>query len=221
MSTSASRPERPALVAPAVALLALAAGAWALTAERMAGMMDSGPGADLGSAGWFAVTWLLMMAAMMLPALVPAASEWARVGQRPVAAFVAGYLGAWTAAGMGAYAAFEAVRPGRYAAAGVILVAAAYQFSAGKERCLGRCRHPLAGASALAGGLRHGAWCVACCAGLMAALFALGIMSLTWMAVIAALIAAERLLPWRSLAVYAVGAALAVLGAVVLVAGPI
>jgi predicted metal-binding membrane protein len=51
-------------------LLAVTAAAWALTADRMAGM-NAGPGAELGGLGWFAVSWLVMMAAMMLPALAP------------------------------------------------------------------------------------------------------------------------------------------------------
>jgi predicted metal-binding membrane protein len=49
-------------------------------------------------------------------------------------------------------------------------------------------------------GVVHGAWCVGCCWGLMAALFALGVMSLTWMIAIAGLIALEKLLPWREFA---------------------
>ena len=49
-------------------------------------------------------------------------------------------------------------------------------------------------------GVKHGAWCVGCCWALMASLFALGVMSLVWMAVVAALIAAEKLIPWRRVA---------------------
>ncbi|HEX3279365.1 MAG TPA: DUF2182 domain-containing protein [Thermoleophilaceae bacterium] len=195
-------------------LLVLAAGAWVLTGDRMAGM-DAGPGTELGALGWFSVSWLLMMAAMMLPSVVPAA-------RRSVTPFVAGYLAAWTLAGLVAYLLFDAVRSldlgflgwdsgGRYVAAGVILVAAAYQVTAAKGRCLDRCRMPPADQAGLRGGLRHGASCVGCCAGLMAALFALGVMSLTWMVLVAALIAAERLLPWRTPAVYGVAAALGVL----------
>jgi predicted metal-binding membrane protein len=41
----------------------------------------------------------------------------------------------------------------------------------------------------------HGGWCVGCCWALMATLFAVGIMSVGWMAFVAALIAAEKLLP--------------------------
>jgi predicted metal-binding membrane protein len=207
-------------------LLALAACAWVLSSERMAGM-DAGPGSDPGALGWFAVSWLVMMAAMMLPSLVPAALASARAGARTVAAFVVGYLAAWMAAGVAAYVVYEAIRgldvgllawdrAGRYVAAAVILAAAAYQLSAAKAGSLERCRTaptPAPGAGqGLRRGLLHGASCVGCCIGLMAALFAFGLMSLTWMAVVAALIAAERLLPWRTPAVYAVAATLAALG---------
>jgi predicted metal-binding membrane protein len=211
------------------AILTLAAGAWVLTGDRMAGM-DSGPGTDLGAVGWFGVSWMAMMAAMMLPSLVPAALAFARAGERTVAAFVVGYLAAWAVAGIVAYLLSKAVRgldvafldwdrAGRYVAAGVILAAAAYQLTATKAGWLDRCRVPPRPArtqrpgagDGLRDGLRHGASCVGCCAGLMATLFALGVMSLTWMVAVAALIAAERLLPWRMSAVYGVAAALALL----------
>ena len=61
-------------------------------------------------------------------------------------------------------------------------------------------------------GIEHGGVCVGCCWWLMAALFALGVMSIAWMAFVAALIAAERLLPWKGPAVRAVAVVLAVLG---------
>jgi predicted metal-binding membrane protein len=231
MESAAARttPSLPALTRAGVAgaLVAAAAGAWALTAERMAGM-DAAPGADLGGAGWFAVSWLVMMAAMMLPALVPAALALARDRRHPVAPFVATYLLAWTAAGIVLYLLLDTARPlvggflawdraGRYLAAGVLLAAAVYQLTAAKARCLERCTTPARLAAqvpagvrgSLLGGLRHGAWCIGCCAGLMAALFALGLMSLTWMVAIAALIAGERLLGWRQPAVYAVAGLLA------------
>jgi predicted metal-binding membrane protein len=209
----------------AASLLALAAVAWALSARRMSGM-DMGPGTELGGLGWFVATWVLMMAAMMLPSLVSAARA-----SGVAAAFVGGYLGVWTGAGLVAYAVVEGVRSedlgwlawdraGRPLAAGVILAAAAYQLTAAKAGCLQRCRSPVAPATDerpsagadLRAGLRHGASCVGCCAGLMAGLFALGVMSLTWMVAVATLITAERLLPWRTPAVYGVAATLAVLG---------
>ncbi|HWX97761.1 MAG TPA: DUF2182 domain-containing protein [Solirubrobacteraceae bacterium] len=212
------------------ALLALAAGAWVVTVERMEGM-DGGSGTALGGIGWFMVSWALMMAAMMLPSLVPAALVIARAGERTVAAFVAGYVGAWTAAGLVGYLVFDGLRSldigflawdraGRYVAAGVILAAAVYQFTTAKAGWLSRCRHPLevgrgerSGVwGGLRGGIRHGGYCLGCCVALMAALFALGVMSVTWMVVIAVLIAVERLSPWRATGVYGVAVVLAVLG---------
>jgi hypothetical protein len=91
----------------------------------------------------------------------------------------------------------------------VILAAAAYQLTPMKDACLRRCRSPFAfliqhwqpgRLGALRMGVIHGGWCVGCCWALMAALLALGVMSLAWMAFIAALIAVEKLLPWRELA---------------------
>lgn len=209
------RPAR-AEVGLVAALLALAAAAWALTADRMAGM-DAGPGTELGGVGWFAVSWLVMMAAMMLPALTPMVVAYGARARRPAATavFGAGYMLAWLAAGLVAYAAIEAVRSlepgflawheaGRYVAAGAIAGAGLYQLTAPKDACLRRCRERaaflrerwrpgLAGAARM--GVEHGGYCVGASWALMTALFALGAMSLTWMAVVAVLIAAERLLP--------------------------
>ena len=136
------------------------------------------------------------------------------------AAFVGGYLAVWTAFGIVAYALFELVRSldvdalawnrnGPYAAAAVIAFAAVYQLTPLKDVCLAKCRSPLAfvvgswrdgRVGAFRMGIEHGAWCVGCCWALMATLFALGLMSIVWMAVIAALIAMEKLLPWESVA---------------------
>jgi predicted metal-binding membrane protein len=93
---------------------------------------------------------------------------------------------------------------GRYVAAGVIVAAGFYQLTAPKAGALRRCRdrrtflreHWRPGRpGALRMGVEHGGYCVGCSWALMAALFALGVMSLTWMALVAVLIAAERLLP--------------------------
>jgi predicted metal-binding membrane protein len=94
-------------------------------------------------------------------------------------------------------------RAGRWIAGATLLVAAAYELTPLKHVCLEKCRSPLGfllgawrdgRAGALQMGTRHGAWCVGCCWALMASLFALGVMSLAWMALVAALIAAEKLL---------------------------
>jgi predicted metal-binding membrane protein len=223
-------------------LFALAGVAWWSTAERMSGM-DEGPGTPLGALGWFIGVWVVMMAAMMFPSVAPTVALYSRmVRQRsPVApvVFAAGYLVSWTAAGVVAYGLFEVVRgalgsqlawsgAGRWVAGGTLLVAAAYELTPLKNACLSKCRSPLgfllgswrdgiAGAFQL--GARHGAWCVGCCWGLMAALFALGVMSLSWMAFVAALIALEKTLPWERAVTWGTAAVLLVLG-VVLIAAP-
>jgi predicted metal-binding membrane protein len=216
MSATALRPTRRNDVVLVAVLVGLAAAAWTLTADRMSGM-DAGPGSELGGVGWFAVSWLVMMAAMMIPALTPMVVAFGRRAARPTATavFAAGYLAAWLAVGLAGYAAIEAVRSlelgflvwndaGRYVAAGVIAGAGLYQLTMPKEACLRRCRDRLAflherwrpgRLGALRMGIEHGGYCVGCSWALMAALFALGAMSLTWMAVVAVLIAAERLLP--------------------------
>ena len=149
-----------------------------------------------------------------------------------VVAFLAGYILTWTIFGLAAYATFDLLRAldieafawdagGPYLAGGVILAAAVYQLTPLKDACLSRCRGPLdflterwrdGVGGALRLGLEHGAWCAGCCWALMAALFALGAMSIAWMVFIAALIAAEKLLPWKQLANRSIATLLAVLG---------
>nr|MDQ4041708.1 DUF2182 domain-containing protein [Actinomycetota bacterium] len=111
-------------------------------------------------------------------------------------------------------------RGGRWAAAGVLAAAAVYELTPLKDVCLSKCRGPLGfilqswrdgRLGALRMGISHGAWCVGCCWALMAALFALGAMSVAWMALIAALIAAEKLMPWKSVATYSATVVLAAL----------
>ena len=201
-------------------LLGLAGLAWWSTADRMAGM-DAGPGTDLGTLGWFLGVWVVMMAAMMLPSLAPTAALYSRMTRqhgtlRPLL-FTAGYLLVWGAVGLLAYGLFRLGRSafgadlawgsaGRWAAGGVLAFAAIYELTPLKDVCLGKCRSPLGfllgswrdgNRGALEMGARHAGWCLGCCWGLMAALFALGVMSLTWMALVAALIALEKTLPWR------------------------
>jgi predicted metal-binding membrane protein len=199
------------------ALLAAAGLAWWSTADRMAGM-DAGPGTALGSVGWFTGVWATMMAAMMLPSLAPAAAVFAASVRRElsrVLLFAGGYLLVWSVAGVGAYGLFELGKSlsagalawhsgGRLLAAGVLALAALYQLTPLKRAFLSRCRGPLrlldtsrqsTRPGALAMGLRCGGWCLGCSWALMAALFALGVMSLTWMGLIAVLVALEKIGP--------------------------
>ena len=242
-ATSDDRPPAPP-TAPAVwsvlVLTAAAGGCWVVTVERMQGM-DMGPATALGGLGWFVVVWVTMMAAMMLPSLSPMAVAYSRsagAGRvRSVArtvVFAAGYLLAWAAFGVLAYAVVDAVRAldvgvlawgraGRYVAGGVVLGAALYELTALKGRCLRHCRDSSllrrrpGVTGALTMGVEQGGFCVGCSGALMAALFALGVMSLAWMLVIAALIAIEKLLPWTAPSIGLTAAALGLLGVAIVV----
>jgi predicted metal-binding membrane protein len=220
-------------------LFALAALAWWFTVDRMRGM-DDGPGTDLGTLGWFLGVWLVMMAAMMFPSVAPTVALYSSMTKtRSPAAplvFVSGYLLTWTAAGLAAFGISEAGgrlfgdefawdRLGRWLAGGVLVVAAAYELTPLKTVCLRHCRSPLGfllGSwrdglrGALHMGAKHGAWCVGCCWALMASLFALGVMSIAWMAFVAALIAAEKTLPGGRAVTYGTAAILLTLGVLVI-----
>ncbi|MCU1675775.1 MAG: Protein of unknown function transrane, metal-binding protein [Frankiales bacterium] len=152
--------------------------------------------------------------------------------------FAGGYLLTWAAAGLLAFVLGDAVgrlpgdvlawdHAGRALAGGTLVVAAAYELTPLKDFCLGKCRSPLGfllgswrdgWSGALRMGAKNGAWCVGCCWALMASLFALGIMSVPWMAVVAVLIAVEKTLPWRRVATYGTAAVLLTLGVLLLVA---
>jgi predicted metal-binding membrane protein len=195
-----------AQLAVVLALVAVAALGWVVARDRMVGM-DMGPGADLGSLGFYVPIWVAMMAAMMLPSAAPMVAVHSAVERRR----------RWTAFGVVAYALFELVRSfdvdvlawsrgGRYVAALVVAAAAVYQLTPLKDACLAKCRSPFAFVvgswragrlGALRMGIEHGAWCVGCCWALMATLFALGVMSIVWTVVIAALVALEKLSPWE------------------------
>ncbi|MGH2851169.1 MAG: DUF2182 domain-containing protein [Solirubrobacteraceae bacterium] len=235
-------------LAPAVALVVVAAACWAITAQRMQGM-DMGPGTDLGGLGWFAVVWLTMMAAMMFASLVPMGVGYARASRdrgalAPTVAslvFSIGYLLTWVGAGLLAYALFDGVRSldlswlawshgGHYVAGGVILAAALYELTPLKSACLRHCRNPQLLAQrwrpgrsgALLAGLEHGGFCVGSSWALMATLFALGVMSITWMVVMAVVVAVEKLLPSDRLAIGITVVVVAALAfAVALAPGPL
>ena len=222
-------------------LFALAGGGWWWTARQMRGM-DAGPWTGLGTLGWFLGIWVVMMAAMMFPSVAPTVALYSRMTRRrsPLSPllFVLGYLVTWAGAGLVAFALITLVgraagdvlawdRTGRWVTGATLLVAVGYELSPLKDVCLGKCRSPLGfllGAwrdgpsGALRMGARHGAWCVGCCWALMASLFALGVMSVAWMAFVAGLIALEKTLPWRRVAVYGTAVVLLTLGILLLAA---
>jgi predicted metal-binding membrane protein len=220
-------------------LFALAGVGWWWTAGQMQDM-DGGPWTELGTLGWFLGVWLVMMAAMMFPSVAPTVALYSKLrNSRRLGAplvFTSGYLLVWGAVGLFAFllawvgsALFGDVlawdRSGRWIAGVTLLVAATYELTPLKDVCLGKCRSPLGfllgswrdGLSgALRMGSRHGAWCVGCCWALMASLFALGVMSLVWMAFVAGVIAFEKLIPSRRVATYGTAGVLLVLGLLML-----
>ena len=223
-------------------LVGVAVVAWWWTARQMRGM-DSGPWTGLGGFGWFVSVWLVMMAAMMFPSVAPTIALYSRMTSRrsplqPLV-FAAGYLMTWTAAGVAAYVlarlggsvfggVLEWHRGGRWIAAAALGAAAVYELTPLKDVCLGKCRSPLGGLlgswrggvrGAFTMGTKNGGWCLGCCWALMLSLFALGIMSLFWMALVAAVIAVEKLLPWQRVATFGTTAILAVL-AILVAAAP-
>lgn len=220
-------------------LLVLAAVSWAVMSARMDGMdmgrwTDPGP-LEFFAATWVVMLAAMMFpsVAPMVLAYDRIHRRRRELGRYAppgcTGVFVAGYLLIWTLFGIVSYALSAAVtalfpgffapdQGGRFLAVGVILVAAAYQLTPAKNVALMKCRTPMdfvlrrmryGYRGAMHMGMEHGAWCVGCCWALMLALFALGVMSVGWMAVIGAFIAVEKMLPWKRLANGAVAAALA------------
>jgi predicted metal-binding membrane protein len=231
----------------AAGLLALALVAWIVTVARMEGM-DDGPGTSVGTLGWFLGAWTTMMAAMMLPSVEPAVLLFTRISRQrrtegrsgPAAPwiFVGAYLAVWTVFGLVAFGLVRLVdgaglgflgwdRSGPAVAGAVLVLAGLYELTPLKEAFLKHCRNPFEVLffgwrdGALGGarmGVAHGLACVGCCLGLMAALFALGFMSLVWMAVIAGVIFAEKVFVFGARLRWPVAVALVVLGVWVAVA---
>jgi predicted metal-binding membrane protein len=211
--------------------------------------MDMGGRFSVGSLGFFVALWVLMMAAMMFPSVWPAVAMYGAIARRRASAgaqsvgrsatFVAGYLTSWTVFGLAGFGLLALARTAgldslsdtelaRYVVAPAALAAALYQVVPFKQACLRHCRGPLSfflghwrdGASgALVMGSRHGAYCVGCCWMLMLVLLALGVMSITWMAVVSVGIAVEKLAPagWARLASGVLTVGLALLALVALV----
>ncbi|MEL6793070.1 MAG: DUF2182 domain-containing protein [Pseudomonadota bacterium] len=170
------------------------------------------------------VMWLLMMAAMMLPAMsavIATYADIARIEHRGatlalrIGLFALSYFALWgvfalVAALMQlgvrgtAFFSHDGATAGPIAAGGLLLIAGAYQFTKLKEACLSKCRQPMAFLMAewrpgIAGaariGARHGLYCLGCCWALMGLMFVFGAMNLWWMAAIAVYCAAEKIAP--------------------------
>jgi predicted metal-binding membrane protein len=184
----------------------------------------------------YAGGWVLMIAAMMLPTTLPLLTIFRRVvagrpdASRLLALVIAGYGLAWLAFGLGAHAIDWAlldtaqavpwfVAHGWSVGAAVVAAAGLFQFSALKYRCLDKCRTPFGfvaerwrgaapGRDAFAIGFGHGVFCVGCCWALMLLMFVVGTGNLGWMLGLAAVMAAEKNLPWGHRLSAPLGAAL-------------
>jgi predicted metal-binding membrane protein len=184
------------------ATLGLAAVSWVVAVRQMNGM-DMGVATQLGSFAFFVALWVAMMAAMMLPGAAPAVLRRAHArGLRTVPLFVGSYLAVWTLVGVAVYALY---RPhGSFAAGALVVAAGIYELTPLKRHFRRRCRE------SVGSGFEFGLCCVASSVGLMLMLVALSVMSVTWMAVVAALVLAQKLLPAK--AILDVPLALAIVG---------
>jgi predicted metal-binding membrane protein len=222
-------------VAWAAAIAAQASGA-ASVVHHDTVLADGLPPA--GAVLLFLAGWQVMIAAMMLPSSLPlvrmfAAASFAAPGRgRALAAFLGGYALVWTAFGTLAFAADMGLHALVNASAwlerrewaiapSVLMLAGAFQFTPLKDACLRACRHPAsfihrhyrrgtAGGFGL--GARHGLFCVGCCWALMAVMFAVGVASLIWMALLTALMVHEKTRPTGARTVPLTGTTLLALG---------
>jgi predicted metal-binding membrane protein len=218
----------PAMIA--LAFVIVAALAWALTIARSRSMDDMTIG--LGSIGPFIASWVVMMAAMMLPSATPLVFEFARNAegrrgwQAATALLGVTYLGVWLVFGVVCYALYNAVGmpwPNQGLIGGAALVIAGlYALTPVKRASEAWCRELCAlhgplpfnlVRSAVVAGARYGLSCLGCSAGLMLAMVLIGMSNLVWMIVLAAVISTYKLAPaptlrWRlalSAAVVALG----------------
>ena len=195
------------------------------------------PGMDLGTLGFFATVWVVMMAAMMLPSAIPVVLEFARTAERrrawPVATGVlaATYLGVWLLFGMVCYATYTALGMPWATQATVIGLALAlaglYSFSPLKRASQARCRELCAlhgplpfnlVRSAAVAGARYGLSCLGCSAALMVAMVLIGMSSLWWTVILAIIVAIYKLAPPLPMGYeLALSLALAALGAAYIV----
>lgn len=182
----------------ATALLGAAAVAWVAVVayEPPIGMLG------------FLLGWALMMAAMMLPSILPLAA----LHRGNDALLAAGYLATWSATGL---VPWELMENDLSPALPVVLAAGGiYELTPLKHACLRRCRNPVGflikhgRSSPFALGVRHGLWCIGCCVGLMAVLVLAASISLAWAAVIAGVVFVQKLMPLPGTTTRVTGAAL-------------
>jgi len=176
------------------------------------------------------VMWAVMMVAMMAPSAAPMLLAFTSINRRrreqgnpfvPTSVFLSGYLAVWAGFSVAATLAqlclslsllLSPMMASANPAFGAILLltAGAFQLSPLKGACLRHCRTPMSFITndwregrrgALLMGLHHGGYCLGCCWALMGLLFLLGVMNLVWIAALAGLVLAEKVVPggvWMS-----------------------
>ena len=228
-----------------VLLFLLAVAAWArvlvspMQAADMAGMEMAMTPSVIDAVAYVAA-WAVMMTAMMLPSALPMIDLYAatqrNAGSTPLKAIRVGlfalmYLGLWALTGVPidfARVVLSAVGAGvlAYVVAGVLVSAGIFQLSPLKQVCLRHCRSPLGflfghwregWQGGLAMGRAHALYCLGCCWALMLVLVVAGAMGLLWVLLIAAVVAAEKLLPRGEWIARTIGVALVLLGVAVAV----
>ncbi|MFN0299067.1 MAG: DUF2182 domain-containing protein [Burkholderiales bacterium] len=230
----------------ATGLALVCALAWAFTILAAQEMELSAPRPwSIGQFVMVYVMWVVMMGAMMLPAVAPMVDSFVTINRRrrerdapyvATAFFIGGYLLAWSG-----YSAIATIAHWGLERAGLLdtlmqstslglsgalfLAAGLYQWTPLKEVCLTRCRSPIGFVlsewrdgvlGAIVMGLRHGGYCIGCCAVLMALLFAVAVMSLPWVAALTVLVMIEKLLPGEAFWRHAIGAVLTLTGIVLI-----
>src|SRR5215472_16660235 len=199
-----------AMAVALTATLGLAAACWGIAVWQMPGM-DMGVATRLGSFASFIAVWVVMMAAMMLPGAAPAVVRRTEAdGARAAPLFVGSYLAVWALVGAAVYAVY---RPQGSVAAGAVMIAAGlYELTPLKRHFRRRCR------DGVRSGFEFGLCCAGSSIGLMLVLVAVGVMSVTWMTVIAVLVLAQKLLPAKAAIDVPLALAIAGLGLVTIVA---
>jgi predicted metal-binding membrane protein len=207
-----ARPELARPMAAALFVLAVAGIAWAAMAHHSHAMAGTDMG--LGPIESFAVTWVVMMAAMMLPSALPVVLEFARTAERrrgwqvATGVLVVTYLGVWLVFGVVCYALYTAARmpwPNQAVMAGLALaLAGVYSVSPIKRASQARCRElcALHGPlpfnlirSAVVAGARYGLSCLGCSAALMVAMVLIGMSSLWWTVILGIVVFIYKLAP--------------------------
>ena len=210
-STAVGTYVKPASTAGLILVIGLAAASWVFSVHQMNGM-DMGSATRLGSFSSFAVLWIAMMAAMMLPGATPAVLRRSNTGVwvRTVPQFIGSYLTVWAVVGVSAYALY---RTHGTRGAGLITVAAGmYELTPVKRHFRQRCREEDLS------GIRFGICCVGSSVGLMAMFLGLGVMSVAWMSFVALIACVQKLVPANAALDLPVAFAIIGFGLVILIA---